>query len=142
MEFRDLTYSDYNKQYFELLSQLTVCNQISQDKFKNIIDNLNSNHKIIVYEENNKILASGTLLIEQKIIRNCGKVGHIEDIVVDKSLNGKGIGKLLIEKLKQYAKEQGCYKIILDCRNEVVGFYEKCGFNKKEEQMVLYFSKI
>jgi glucosamine-phosphate N-acetyltransferase len=93
---------------------------------------------LLVYEQNNKILASGTIFIEHKIIRNCGKVGHIEDIVVDKSLNGLGMGKKLIEKLKNHAKQNGCYKIILDCRKDIIAFYEKCGFSKKEEQMVLY----
>jgi glucosamine-phosphate N-acetyltransferase len=139
MQFRNLEYNDYNKSYFELLSQLTVCPKISKNQFKKFIDNLNQNHVVFVYEENNKILASGTLFIEPKIIRNCGFVGHIEDIVVDKELNGKGIGKKLINELTSYAQNQGCYKVILDCRNEIAKFYEKCGFAKKEEQMVKYF---
>ncbi len=83
---------------------------------------MNKNHIILVYEENNKIFASGTLFIEQKLIRNCGLVGHIEDIVVDKELNGKGIGKKLVCSLSEYAKNNGCYKVILDCRNEIVPF--------------------
>lgn len=136
--FRDLEYLDYNKKYFFLLSQLTICDEIGFDKFCSFINNLGINHKVLVYEQDDKILASGTIFIEQKIIRNCGKVGHIEDIVVDKSLNGLGIGKKLIDELKDYAKKNGCYKIILDCRKDIVGFYEKCGFSKKEEQMVLY----
>jgi glucosamine-phosphate N-acetyltransferase len=136
--FRDLEYLDYNKKYFDLLSQLTLCSEINFDSFCHFINNLGINHKVLVYEQNNKILASGTIFIEHKIIRNCGKVGHIEDIVVDKSLNGLGMGKKLIEKLKNHAKQNGCYKIILDCRKDIIAFYEKCGFSKKEEQMVLY----
>jgi glucosamine-phosphate N-acetyltransferase len=137
--FRDLEYSDYNKDYFELLKQLTKCDKCSENEFKIFIDKLNENHKVIVYEENGRIMASGTILIENKLIRNCGKVGHIEDIVVDKELNGRGIGKEMINELKKYAQNQGCYKVILDCRSEIMKFYEKCGFHKKEEQMVLYF---
>ena len=139
MEFRHLEYNDYNKNYFNLLKQLTVCGNCSEDQFKNFVDNLNKNHVVLVYEENNKILASGTLLIESKLIRNCGLVGHIEDIVVDKELNSKGIGKKLLNELVSYAKNNGCYKVILDCRNEIIPFYEKCGFKKKEEHMVKYF---
>lgn len=139
IQFRNLEISDYDKNYFNLLSQLTVCNIIPKKQFEKFISSLNNNHKILVYENNNNILASGTLFIEQKIIRNFGKVGHIEDIVVDKSLNGLGIGKKLLEELKNHAKNEGCYKIILDCRKDIIGFYEKCGFTKKEEQMVFYF---
>jgi glucosamine-phosphate N-acetyltransferase len=67
------------------------------------------------------------------------KVGHIEDIVVDKELNGKGIGKQLINELSEYAKNNGCYKVILDCKEDISLFYEKCGFVKKERQMSKYF---
>lgn len=34
------------------------------------------------------------------------------------------------------AKEVGCYKVILDCSEDNVNFYQKCGFTKKEVQMV------
>jgi glucosamine-phosphate N-acetyltransferase len=139
MNFRHLEYGDYEKKYFDLLKQLTICEQCRHEQFIDFIDNLNKNHIVLVYEENNKILASGTLIIEKKLIRNCSSVGHIEDIVVDRELNGKGIGKKLINELVEYAKNNGCYKVILDCRKEIMLFYEKCGFIKKEEQMVKYF---
>jgi glucosamine-phosphate N-acetyltransferase len=138
-KFRDLEKLDYDKYYFDLLKQLTICDIIQKPLFDIFVEKLNNNHKILVYEKDGKILASGTLLIEQKIIRNFGKVGHIEDIVVDNSLNGLGIGKKLLEELKTHAKNEGCYKVILDCRKDIIVFYEKCGFAKKEEQMVLYF---
>lgn len=32
----------------------------------------------------------------------------------------------------------GCYKIILDCSQKNIPFYEKCGFSHKEYEMVLY----
>ena len=34
------------------------------------------------------------------------------------------------------AEEAGCYKVILDCSEENVPFYAKCGLTKKEVQMV------
>lgn len=37
------------------------------------------------------------------------------------------------------AKEIGCYKVILDCSEGNVGFYERCGLVRKEVQMVKYF---
>ena len=38
-----------------------------------------------------------------------------------------------------FAKEAGCYKAILDCGEERVPFYEKCGLARKEVQMVRLF---
>lgn len=140
--FRHLNFDDYDKKYFDLLSQLTICNIIEREKFNNFIKKLDNNtHIILVCEINNKIVASGTLFMEQKLIRDYGKVGHIEDIVVDKEYNGHGLGKKLLEELKNYAYLKNCYKVILDCRNEVVKFYEKCGFTQKEVEMVFYFAK-
>ena len=35
----------------------------------------------------------------------------------------------------EMAKQNGCYKVILDCSESNVGFYEKCGFDNKGYQM-------
>jgi hypothetical protein len=42
----------------------------------------------------------------------------------------------VIEALMEAAKDMGCYKVILDCSNDNVPFYSKCGLEKKEIQMV------
>lgn len=42
----------------------------------------------------------------------------------------------VIEALMAFAKEAGCYKVILDCGESNVAFYEKCGLTCKEVQMV------
>ena len=95
MEFRNLEINDYYKGYLDLLSQLTEVNKenITFEKFSNFIKNLSNNHKIIVIIHDNKILASGTLLIEDKVIHGISKVGHIEDVVVDCESRGFGLGK-------------------------------------------------
>ncbi len=59
---------------------------------------------VIEEEATRRIVASGTLVVEQKFIRQCGKVqplfdclrkvGHIEDIVVHDSQRGKNFGRL------------------------------------------------
>ena len=42
----------------------------------------------------------------------------------------------VIGTLTAFAEEVGCYKVILDCGEERVPFYEKCGLERKEVQMV------
>ena len=85
------------------------------------------------------ILCSGTIIIEPKIIRKGKSAAHIEDIVVLKKYRNKGIAKELLENLEKIAKDNECYKIILDCQNHVQSFYEKSGFTQKGFQMVRYF---
>lgn len=45
----------------------------------------------------------------------------------------------LVDRLTQLANELGCYKSILDAAENNVGFYEKCGYKRKEVQMAHYF---
>lgn len=85
-----------------------------------------------------KIIATATLLVELKFIRNCGKCGHIEDVVVDSTYRGQRLGLRVIEALMDAAKEAGCYKVILDCSESNATFYQKAGLTKKEIQMVRY----
>jgi len=55
---------------------------------------------------------------------------YIDDICVDEKCRGQGIGFLLVEKCKEYAKETGCYNIDLNVwefNQSAIKFYEKCG---------------
>lgn len=139
---RRLQKEDYFKGCLQLLEQLTVVNahNISYERFCEQYDLLKS-EVYVVFNDNDKekIIAYGSVLIEPKLIRELGFVAHIEDVVVTQSVRGLGIGKMLINHLVDVAKEKGCYKVILNCNDNNCQFYEKCGFNKKEVEMVLYF---
>ena len=83
------------------------------------------------------------------------KIGHIEDVVVDSSYRGFNLGlKLLlfwshwkfdlsriIQELRRVGEAAGCYKVILDCSEKNVGFYERCGFVRKEVCMAWYIQQ-
>lgn len=45
----------------------------------------------------------------------------------------------IIEDLVVLGKEAGCYKVTLECSDDNVGFYTKCGFERKGNQMSVYF---
>ncbi|MCL7046105.1 hypothetical protein MKW94_006945 [Papaver nudicaule] len=143
-EMRKLEASDKSKGFIELLQQLSVCDSVSDEEFKERFEEISmngENHMIYVIEdeEKKKIIASGCLFIEKKFLRNCGKVGHIEDIVVDSEARGLKLGQKVVEFLSEKARSMGCYKVILDCDEKNVGFYEKCGFQQKGIEMALYF---
>ena len=142
--FRKLQVDDYDRGFFEALSNLSKVGNVSKEQFQkrfNDLDLKSSNiYKIIVGVDNdtNKIIASGTVFFELKFIRNLGVCGHIEDIVVHKDYNGQNLGKHLIYCIKEVSRINLCYKLILDCREELVKFYGKNELKKKEIQMVWY----
>ncbi len=58
------------------------------------------------------------------------RVFYIEDIFVEESMRGKGIGGLLFDKARETAEELECIKIewkCLDWNSSAQGFYEKQG---------------
>lgn len=76
---------------------------------------------VFVDAEKDQIIACGTIFVELKFLRDNGIVGHIEDIVVHKDGQGKGLGKRVIEVLTAIGRARGCYKIILDCSEHNTG---------------------
>lgn len=141
-QIQKLTKDDYYNGFLQLLEQLTIVNSrnISYDDFCNQYDKLTSNTNIfIIKNEQNKIIATATLLVEIKFIHELSSVGHIEDVVVDTNYRNKKIGKLLVNYLVEYAKNNKCYKVILDCSEKNKLFYEACNFEFKGIQMAKYF---
>ena len=125
-----LTEKDIIK-YLSVLNDLTnVYNDDDELKFlirnfKDYVNSLLPNMHIYIMMKNNDIIGSGSLVVENKIIHGFGKVGHIEDVVIEKSQQNKGYGKLLLNHLIKKGKEFNCYKVVLNCEDENLGFYEK-----------------
>jgi glucosamine-phosphate N-acetyltransferase len=144
---RNIETSDYTKYYLQLLEQhFTIdVHTLSYTNFTEYVNNLHNYHQLFVIENTNKnttvIIGSVTIFIETKLIHNFGKVAHVEDVIVDNTCRGKGLGKMLVQKCIDYAQKHDCYKIILNCSDENIPFYEKCGFSKKENEMALYFQR-
>ena len=89
----------------------------------------------------------GSLLIEAKLylcsmnetncsIHSCALAGHIEDIAVAKSEQGKKFGIKIIHTLMDISEKVGCYKTTLVCADHNVAFYERCGFVRGQNEMV------
>ena len=134
---RELEEKDFTKGFLNVLDTLRETSSMEESKaveiFKNI--KLNPKHIIVVAEINGKIVGSTTLLVEPKFIHQGGIVGHIEDVVVSKEFQGLEIGKKIIKYVLELAKNQGCYKTILDCSNEIKPFYEKLGFKVHSNEL-------
>ncbi len=130
LKIRELQKEDLQKGFLTTLDSLRITSNIDKNKAEEVFEKINSNpnHIIAIAELDEKIIGSATLLIEPKFIHDGGLVGHIEDVVVDKNFQGQKIGNEIIKFLLEFAKNQGCYKTILNCTDDVKKFYEKVGF--------------
>jgi len=133
------------KKYLELCEKLSDSPDISEYLFIKNILKINENGLMMIAYVGDPttphfdIVSTGTVFIESKIIHGGKSAAHIEDIIVHEKYRGNGIARCIVETLKSYAEENGCYKIILNCSESVKPVYEKCGFSQKGLQMALYF---
>lgn len=144
LQIRPLDASDFHKNFFPLLEQLSNVGHISQDFFAEQLKQLHADSmkRMLVCEDValGRIVATGTMVVEPKFIHSIGYVGHLEDLVVDHALRAKGLGQRLVQELKEFARAKSCYKVIVDCSERNASFYQKCGFKRKEMSMACYFA--
>lgn len=142
---RPLARDDYKRGVLETLQALTTVGDVTADTFHDLFDYWHKNNdtyfSIVITDASNAVVSVGTILVERKLIHACGLVGHIEDISVAKSQQGKKLGIKLIKALTEIGRKRGVYKIILDCSEHNVPFYEKCGYSKAGIEMSIRFDK-
>ena len=128
---------DKKDDIINILSQLSYTRYLTNNEFLDFLLNKPNNHLIYICvdTDNNKLVGIISVFIERKLIHNLGKVAHIEDLVVDKDERGKNIAQKLINKCIDYAKSENCYKIILNCNENLIKFYEKNNFYNAGYQM-------
>ena len=80
----------------------------------------------VVENQEKKVVAFALYYIRYSTWK--GQVMYLEDILVTEALRGKGIGKMLIERLIQEAKEKGFKRMtwqVLDWNEPAINFYKK-----------------
>lgn len=145
-EIRPLASTDYARGHIKVLGSLTTVADPGEaawkERFEDLACSKSSASKyfvvVIVSKETDELVATGTVFLEPKFLRSLATAAHIEDIAVDKMMQGKGLGKVLIATLTALSKQAGAYKTLLDCSNDNVAFYEKCGYEVKGVEMAKY----
>ncbi|KAG0226795.1 acyl-CoA N-acyltransferase [Mortierella sp. GBAus27b] len=142
---RPLESTDYHKGFYDCLAGLTVVGEVSEQSFLQTFETMlrcQTVYHVVVIEDlqQSRIVATGTLIVEQKFLRGCAKAGHIEDIVVHDSQRGKKFGIRLIDQLRYLGGQVGCYKLLLTCSETNEPFYEKSGFQRKDLHMAQYLN--
>lgn len=134
----------------DLLENLAPVGDLSKPAAKAILREIKSNplHRIfvavVVNDPANQGLIIGTtsLLVEPKFIFGGGRVGHIEDVAIRAGYQRKGIGFKLVRQATEQAVLMGCVRIVLDCSDENVSFYEKVGYTHHGNTMKIEHQQI
>jgi len=132
IEYRQIQVSDYDG-YYKLINEFRETKFTSR-QFSDFINQLGTQHKIYILTLNGEIIATTTVLYEQKLIFNMCKFAHIEDVCVLKSHQKGGYGSKLIQHVIQEARKEGCWKLTLVCAEPTVAFYSKNGLEKRGVQ--------
>ena len=138
MEIR-LAYQNDFIQIAGLMAQLNPGDPALSEKDLNVFyEILNSNHlKLLVAEENGKLVGSCYLNIILNLTRDTRPYSVIENVITDENHRKKGIGIALVNKAIEISKTNRCYKIMLMSGRKdesVRAFYKKCGFSDDQKQ--------
>jgi glucosamine-phosphate N-acetyltransferase len=162
---RPIRRSDYSRGYLDVLRVLTTVGDITEEAWNKRYDWITSRndeyYMLVVCDGADRVVGTGSLIVERKFIHELGMVGHIEDIAVEKGQQGKKLGLRIIQALDYVAAQVGCYKVcsflsfsrhdrescsvliesqsILDCSEANEGFYVKCGFKRAGLEMAHYY---
>lgn len=81
-------------------------------------------------------------VVGQNLLHHEGMVYEIQELMVTASCQGKGLGRKLIEALKNELKEKDVKSIEVTSnkrRKEAHAFYEAMGFTNSHEKFTIYF---
>lgn len=90
-------------------------------------------YHVFLAELGNEAVGTFALLVMENMAHMGAPSAVVEDVGVLPDLQGKGIGKKMMEYALQYAQEKGCYKMSLSSnlrREQAHQFYESLGFKK------------
>ncbi|XP_069157979.1 glucosamine 6-phosphate N-acetyltransferase isoform X3 [Procambarus clarkii] len=148
LRVRPLCKADYDRGFLQLLGQLTKIGDVTREQFDERFEAMRScpGHYFVTVIEDTQlghIVGSATLACELKFIRGCAKRGRLEDVVVSDEYRGKQLGKLIVTTITLLAKQVGCYKLGLDCKDEMKPFYGSLGYTSEkgnDNTMIMRFS--
>lgn len=135
MIIRKLRKTDF-EQYISLINGFRpIGMKINKHKFEEIYDKIFKTNVVLVCEDNGILVASITIILEQKFIHKLSIYGRIEDVYVIDAKRKCGLGKKMVQEALELCKNEGCYKIVLSCNKNLIYFYEKNGFEVRDINM-------
>jgi glucosamine-phosphate N-acetyltransferase len=132
LTIEELCAADLKKGFLDSLASLADAALTYEEALKVFQARLRAGQRTYVAKIADRVVGTATLLVERKFIHHGGLVGHIEDVAVHKDYQRKGIGTSLVKHITEEARKLGCYKVILNCFENVAPFYMRLGYRKHD----------
>ena len=132
---RGLQGPDLNNGFLEVIRSFRPCDLTIEEAGVVLRERIRRGLETIVALHQGRVIGTASLMVDHKFINSGGKVGIVEDVIVLPAFQGQGVGRLLMESLKDRAAELGCYKVCLYCSDELVPYYERLGFDHTDAFM-------
>ena len=129
--------SDF-EELIRLITEFSVFEKLPE-KMTNTLDQMKQEEDFIkgfVVRDNGKIVAYVTFFFAYYTW--VGKSLYMDDLYVTQDYRGRGLGTLLIENVKRFAKDNGCKKLrwqVSDWNKPAIGFYKSLGAEIDEVEM-------
>jgi glucosamine-phosphate N-acetyltransferase len=132
---REMTGPDLAHGLLESLTALAEVNLSFEEAAEVLRARMRSGVRTYVACIGDHVVGTASLIVEQKFIHKGGKVGHIEDVAVHPDCRHLRVGSALVRHATEQARKLGCYKVILNCFERLVPFYEGLGYHKHDVGM-------
>lgn len=119
-----------------LLAQLSTTATFDVDRIREILDH--DATEMLVARSSGEIVGMATFVT---FPLPSGLRGHVEDVVVDDAMRGRGIARQLLETMTGLARERGLRTVDLTSRpsrESALRLYESVGFERRETNVLRY----
>ncbi len=134
-------FSEFNLPAWRQKDEINNTNLAS---LKKAIETPESGSTIYIAEDETGKRAGFLHLQTQTDYFNGTKVAYISDIAVDSAFEGQGVGRILLDKAEEWAREQGCSLLTLyvfSNNSRARKVYEKLGFKEEVTKYVKPLSR-
>jgi GNAT superfamily N-acetyltransferase len=135
----------------ELLLQLSEASQYPESDVRPVTEehhaalhriDADPNTRLLVAEDEGRVVGTLTLYTLPNLSHGGRSTALVENVVVDATLRGGGVGRLLMAEAERLAREAGCYKVALTSNNKRApahAFYETIGYANTHRGFTRYF---
>lgn len=99
-----------------------------------------AHNMLLVADLDGHVVGAFQLTVTQYVAYRGGRVGWIENVIVDPDMRGRGVGATMMRWAIEEARRRGCFRVQLTTnkvRKRAHAFYEGLGFTASHEGMKL-----
>lgn len=130
---------DLYRQFYQCKSDMTLSNDFIAERLAN------QESTIFMAVDDNGDARGFVQLYASFCSIDAGKILILHDLYVDESVRKQGVGKLLMDRATEFARESGVIRIdLLTDKTNFAGqaLYEKLGYEKNLESFYAYSLKV